>query len=279
MLLLRSIFPVLTTASTATIDTNNHQKPLKLSFLCIPLMNLSTCLREWHALHSIHSHYLMPLAPHLLKASPVISLTQLTTFRDQIMMKEKLLKAAYLTKATSARIEQLITALLSDLLNLTSYKIDSSVLKNSQIVSQLKTLLKCNYIPIEAKRMITQQLGSWKESIIEESKVTKITNSKGGKVVEIPLEFPKPKELSNLLWNTLQSRYNSSQLYAIYHVISQHQSSQVKMFDCILKFIQKIKYINNELHIPTIEDIIIIIITSSLFLLLCRYFYFFTFFL
>jgi len=71
--------------------------------------------------------------------------------------------------------------------------------------------------------MITQQLVSWKESIIEESKVTKITNSKGGKVVEIPLEFPKPKELSNLLWNTLQSRYNSSQLYAIYHVISQHQ--------------------------------------------------------
>ena len=75
--------------------------------------------------------------------------------------------------------------------------------------------------------MITQQLGSWKESIIEESKVTKITNSKGGKVVEIPLEFPKPKELSNLLWNTLPSRYNSSQLYAIYHVISQHQPPPV----------------------------------------------------
>jgi hypothetical protein len=45
--------------------------------LCIPLMGLSTFTREWVALHSIHSHMLMPLAPYILSATPVVSAERL----------------------------------------------------------------------------------------------------------------------------------------------------------------------------------------------------------
>lgn len=40
---------------------------------CVPVMGLSTFLREWSALMSIRNHRLMPLAPYLLKGSPVVS--------------------------------------------------------------------------------------------------------------------------------------------------------------------------------------------------------------
>jgi hypothetical protein len=40
---------------------------------CIPVMSLSTFIREWSSLHSIKSFRLMPLAPYLLKAAPVVS--------------------------------------------------------------------------------------------------------------------------------------------------------------------------------------------------------------
>ena len=40
---------------------------------CVPVMSLTTFLREWSALMSIRSNRLMPLAPYLMKASPVVS--------------------------------------------------------------------------------------------------------------------------------------------------------------------------------------------------------------
>jgi hypothetical protein len=45
--------------------------------LCVPVMSLSTFTREWVALHSVHSHFLMPLTPYILKASPVVSLSHI----------------------------------------------------------------------------------------------------------------------------------------------------------------------------------------------------------
>lgn len=41
--------------------------------LVVPVMGLTSFLREWSALMSIRNHRLMPLAPYLLKASPVVS--------------------------------------------------------------------------------------------------------------------------------------------------------------------------------------------------------------
>lgn len=46
-------------------------------FLIATLMNLSTFMREWSALHSCRDHRLMPLTPYILKASPVISAIRL----------------------------------------------------------------------------------------------------------------------------------------------------------------------------------------------------------
>ena len=47
---------------------------------CVPVMGLSTFLREWSALMSIRNHRLMPLAPYLLKGSPVVSSQHLRYF-------------------------------------------------------------------------------------------------------------------------------------------------------------------------------------------------------
>lgn len=44
---------------------------------CISLMNISTFLREWNALHSISNYSLFPLTPYLLQASPAISASRL----------------------------------------------------------------------------------------------------------------------------------------------------------------------------------------------------------
>jgi hypothetical protein len=47
--------------------------PLDTMRWCVPVMGLTSFLREWSALMSIRNHRLMPLAPYLLKGSPVVS--------------------------------------------------------------------------------------------------------------------------------------------------------------------------------------------------------------
>ncbi len=54
-------------------NTNKEGKMLD----CIPLMNISTFLREWNALHSISNYSLFPLTPYLLQASPAISVSRI----------------------------------------------------------------------------------------------------------------------------------------------------------------------------------------------------------
>lgn len=46
-------------------------------YLLVTLTSLSTFMREWVAVQSIKSAALMPLAPYLLKAAPVISVGNL----------------------------------------------------------------------------------------------------------------------------------------------------------------------------------------------------------
>jgi hypothetical protein len=47
--------------------------PMDKVRLVVPIMSLTSFLREWSAVMSIRNHRLMPLAPYLLKASPVVS--------------------------------------------------------------------------------------------------------------------------------------------------------------------------------------------------------------
>jgi hypothetical protein len=47
--------------------------PVDVTWVCIPLLGLSTHIREWNALSSMASHTLMPLAPYILKGAPVAS--------------------------------------------------------------------------------------------------------------------------------------------------------------------------------------------------------------
>ena len=52
--------------------------PTDITWTCVPLLGLSTLMREWVALQSIKSHRLMPLAPYITLASPVVSSQMLT---------------------------------------------------------------------------------------------------------------------------------------------------------------------------------------------------------
>ncbi|KAJ1434669.1 hypothetical protein B484DRAFT_393897, partial [Ochromonadaceae sp. CCMP2298] len=142
---------------------------------CVPVMGLTTFLRygrEWSALLSIRSAHLMPLAPYLLKASPVVSSQHLSEVHDGILHKLDGLAAAkppsppllprvgshgtgaglggagggaaaawraYDAQAlmVSDRAARLNTALLADLLRLQVLKVDGSVLKNTGIAKTL----------------------------------------------------------------------------------------------------------------------------------------------
>lgn len=51
--------------------------PSQSGLRILPFMNLATFTREWAALHSMRSQKLLPLAPYILKASPVVSVSRL----------------------------------------------------------------------------------------------------------------------------------------------------------------------------------------------------------
>ena len=49
-------------------------------YTCIKISPLSTHIREWTAVNSIQSSNLMPLAPYIMKAAPVVSVNKLKYF-------------------------------------------------------------------------------------------------------------------------------------------------------------------------------------------------------
>ena len=57
--------------------------------------------REWVALHSMHSHRLMPLAPYILKASPVVSSSHLSLIHERMLSRLKALSS--LLESSTAR--------------------------------------------------------------------------------------------------------------------------------------------------------------------------------
>jgi hypothetical protein len=68
------------TVSMMVLGTSTSMPSIDRGWICVPVMGMSTFIREWTALHSMHNHNLIPLAPYLLKASPVVSATHLRFF-------------------------------------------------------------------------------------------------------------------------------------------------------------------------------------------------------
>eukprot|EP01034_Spumella_vulgaris_P022409 gene22409-28533_t len=198
---------------------------------CVPVMGLSTFIREWLALQSMASQKLMPLAPYLLKGSPVVSSTYLSSINDAIELKLKNLIAAHNNAAEESRMQRFNDALLFDLASLVTVQIDGSVLKNTGIA---KTLMRISNKSVDrlfsvpcvdlAGNLITK----WKEQVKMDNKASTLMNMKGGKLVEMPAsgEIAKPRCLPGLLWTKLCSSYNSSQLFAIKYVSDQFEGGQ-----------------------------------------------------
>ena len=97
-----------TSASSAFTHDNNSQQSItamhgslppadssRASWVCIPLVSLSSFLREWAAVQSMHHSQLMPLAPYILKASPVVSSQSLGAMNAAMAKKMNAVGEAY----------------------------------------------------------------------------------------------------------------------------------------------------------------------------------------
>eukprot|EP01031_Cornospumella_fuschlensis_P049825 gene49825-60990_t len=80
------------TSKTFSVLVNKkHQhdidKDRKTTWTCVSMFNLSSFLREWHALLSMKHMQSLPLAGYLLNGSPVISAAQLTSLSESLVSK------------------------------------------------------------------------------------------------------------------------------------------------------------------------------------------------
>lgn len=112
------------------------------------------------ALHSVHNHTLVPLAPYLMKASPVVSsihlrcvdnrgpcnhnslmnmyvLSTCSSIHEAISAKLQSLENAKQHRASAERVSKLNELLLADLQSLLTLFVDGSVLKTTGIVKSL----------------------------------------------------------------------------------------------------------------------------------------------
>lgn len=197
----------------------------------VPMFNLSTFLREWHALLSMKAIQSMPLATYLLKGSPVISAAQLIDMKTALNAKMSAIEAAVKYCAPAHRIAPLHAALLSDLQALLSVQINVSVLKYTNIGKDVKGIAKNKASTFDGPcAAVAQELVSkWTQAVKVDEATSVIRNRKGGKVLEVPADVQEinadgavPAEL----WDSLCVEYNHSQLFAMHYSMHMFRSLQ-----------------------------------------------------
>ena len=83
-----------------------------LLFFSLLIFGIIYFFREWVALHSMHSHRLMPLAPYILKASPVVSSSHLSLIHERMLSRLKAL-SSLLESSTARHTETRKNAILN----------------------------------------------------------------------------------------------------------------------------------------------------------------------
>jgi hypothetical protein len=224
--------------------------------VAVPVMSLTTFLREWSALMSIRNHHLMPLAPYLLKGSPVVSsqhlrsdhrhsllkqLPILVYFRvrvhcvcsalhDSLIGKLKSLECQSGYAMSMDRQARLNASLLEDLQAISQLYVDGSVLKNTGIAKTIKTVTsaKSKLIASQCETLAAEIIQKWKEQVKNDNKVSTIRNMKGGKVIEMPAgdSIERPRCVAAGMWSVFERSYNKSQLFAIKFVSDQFEGGQ-----------------------------------------------------
>jgi hypothetical protein len=159
-------------ASSSADDQNdyNHQSivvlkgtlpPSEATWTCIPLIGLSTHMREWTALHSIVSHQVMPLTPYILKAAPVVSAHRLSEIYRKL---ETSVGQIMVGTDRTPRQEDLdrVNALIS---LLDGFQVDISVLKAVDMVNLCKQIESRKGIDTLVANRLKDLRTKWKHQV------------------------------------------------------------------------------------------------------------------
>lgn len=128
------------------------------------------------------------------------------------------------------QLEQVLFRLIHE--DLAHVKIDTSLLKNSDIVRTLRRMSKHDPpLPSTIREAIQRLIQTWQTQCTNDLSPDVIRNLKGGKVVPIPNKeedcmIQPPRTVTATLWQSLYDRYNNSQLFAIKYVVEAFDSSQ-----------------------------------------------------
>jgi hypothetical protein len=157
-------------SAAAASNDYNHQTivvlkgtlpPSELTWTCIPLIGLSTNIREWTALHSVVSHQLMPLTPYILKASPVVSAHRLSEIYRQLDRAVNKIMVGHdrlPRQEDLSQVHSLITLL-------DGFHVDISVLKAVDMVKLCKQIESRDGIDTTIANRLKDLRAKWKHQV------------------------------------------------------------------------------------------------------------------
>ena len=113
----------------------------------VPLASVATPAREWAALQAIRNNRLVPLTPYILTGSQVVSAHTLGSLKNHMKKKIETFEAIWKAKEENHQEDievwkhctAIIASLARDVEVLASFRIDSSVLIKTDIVTFIKT--------------------------------------------------------------------------------------------------------------------------------------------
>jgi hypothetical protein len=157
-------------SSADDLNDYNHQSivvlkgtlpPSEATWTCIPLIGLSTHMREWIALHSIVSHQVMPLTPYILKAAPVVSAHRLSEIYRKL---ENSVSQIMVGIDRSPRQEDLDR--VNDLISLLDgFQVDISVLRAVDMVNLCKQIESRKGIDSVVATRLKDLRSKWKHQV------------------------------------------------------------------------------------------------------------------
>lgn len=208
-------------------------------FHVVPLMSLSTFIREWEAIQCMKLPELMPLSSYIRNGTPIVSALLLMDMKAKLENHvNQLIKVSADKNAKDADMFRLIEKLREQIMNtlhiLRDLPVDGSVViaggnigkyiaqlhkkegmkQHREILEQCSVLKNDWMTRIKAmhKTSTISKLSGGNTVVIERSGKGGGVGSQGANAIVAPLETPP------LLWKTLTETFNESQLYSIKHV-------------------------------------------------------------
>lgn len=217
--------------------------PTTSTWLCVPFAKLSTNTREWKALHSMRSHSLLPLVPYLLYASPIVSASRLQAIYGDIergissIVQTEPREGSSDSNSRKGQVER--EERLNQVIQLletvkSSIQVNISVLAVTNMPEKFKALIERKGLNKDVRNLLEHIRKQWKKAVKDDHKDSAIAKLAGGNVItasalggDDDLHRPPPV-VSPALWNVLTRAHNTTQLFAIKHVVSSMEINDVK---------------------------------------------------